>query len=187
MIGIPVALTVSNLFEWHFHKRVLHGRGRKGGWWNFHLYRHHAQALRSHGYDPDYLKPWWRSEPQAKEILGLAAATIPFLPLFPVAPFFTGTIVYCSVNYYFTHRKAHLDPAWAREHLPWHYDHHMGPDQDSNWCVTRPWADIVLGTRKPYVGTEIEARDEARRLPIRAATVEGAREQLQAKDALAAA
>ena len=39
----------------------------------------------------------------------------------------------------------------------------MGPNQDANWCVTRPWFDILMGTREPYVGTEREAQDEAKR------------------------
>ena len=52
---------------------------------------------------------------------------------------------------------------WARENLPWHYDHHMGPDQNANWCVTKPWFDHVMGTRKPYLGTEKAKKDEARR------------------------
>ncbi len=58
--------------------------------------------------------------------------------------------------------------AWARARLPWHYDHHMGPDQDATWCVTRPWFDVVMGTRNPYVGTPRETRDEARRALLRA-------------------
>ena len=37
----------------------------------------------------------------------------------------------------------------------------MGPDQDANWCVTHPFFDILLGTRKPYVGTELEAKHRA--------------------------
>ncbi len=51
------------------------------------------------------------------------------------------------------------DPEWGKEHLPWHYDHHMGPNQDSNWCVTKPWFDDLLGTRERYLGTERAARE----------------------------
>ncbi len=186
MIGIPLGLAVSNVFEWYFHKEVLHGRGRHGGWWRFHLHRHHLNALRLQGYDPDYTRGFWRSEPQFKEVAGLVAVTLPFLPLFPVAPFFTGTVVYCAANYYRCHRKAHLDPRWARTHLPWHYDHHMGPTQEANWCVTRPWADVWFGTRKPYVGTETEAADEARRVPVRPAGLGAAVIKLASRDGRAA-
>jgi sterol desaturase/sphingolipid hydroxylase (fatty acid hydroxylase superfamily) len=77
--------------------------------------------------------------------------------------FFVGTVWYAAINYYRVHKRAHLDPAWARTNLPWHYDHHMGPEQDANWCVTRPWFDDLLGTRRPYLGTDKATRDEARR------------------------
>ena len=59
------------------------------------------------------------------------------------------------------------DTEWAREHLPWHYDHHMGPNQHANWCVTKPWADIVMGTREPYCGTEREAADNEKRARLK--------------------
>ena len=36
-------------------------------------------------------------------------------------------------------------------------------DQDANWCVTKPWFDTVMGTRKPYVGTPDEQRDQQAR------------------------
>jgi sterol desaturase/sphingolipid hydroxylase (fatty acid hydroxylase superfamily) len=78
------------------------------------------------------------------------ALLVAHLPLIKVAPWFTGAIWYSGLNYLYTHRKAHLDPEWAKRHLKHHYDHHMGLDQDKNWCVTRPWTDIVLGTRVDY-------------------------------------
>ncbi|MBO9471319.1 hypothetical protein J7355_14585 [Endozoicomonas sp. G2_2] len=45
------------------------------------------------------------------------------------------------------HAKAHIDAEWGR-HAPWHYDHHMGHDQNANWCVTRPWLDYITGSRE---------------------------------------
>jgi hypothetical protein len=27
----------------------------------------------------------------------------------------------------------------------------MGVDQNANWCVTKPWFDILMGTRKDYL------------------------------------
>ena len=68
---------------------------------------------------------------------------------------------FSAVRYYRVHKRAHRDPSWAREHLPWHYDHHMGPNQDANWCVTWPWFDWVMGTREHYVGTERDRRAPA--------------------------
>jgi hypothetical protein len=39
----------------------------------------------------------------------------------------------------------------------------MGPNQHKNWCVTKPWFDIIMGTRVPYAGTPREAADIAKR------------------------
>jgi sterol desaturase/sphingolipid hydroxylase (fatty acid hydroxylase superfamily) len=78
------------------------------------------------------------------------AAGVAHLPLLPVAPFFTMTVYWRAWRYYTIHKRAHLDRNWAKEDLPWHYDHHMGKDQNANWCVTYPWFDHVMGTRKRY-------------------------------------
>jgi sterol desaturase/sphingolipid hydroxylase (fatty acid hydroxylase superfamily) len=92
--------------------------------------------------------------------IGLAAL---HAPLFPVAPFFVGAVWFSQANYYRVHKKSHQDPAWGRKHLPWHVDHHLGPDQNANWCVTWPWFDWVMGTRKKFVGTEAELKKPQRR------------------------
>jgi sterol desaturase/sphingolipid hydroxylase (fatty acid hydroxylase superfamily) len=81
-------------------------------------------------------------------------------PLFAIAPFYTSTIWYCLVRYGRVHRRAHLDPAWARDHLPWHYDHHMG-DEDKNFGVVWSWFDAVAGTREVFVGSEGERATRA--------------------------
>lgn len=169
MIGIPVGLALANASEWWIHKNILHGKGRNPtSFWSFHLGEHHVAVLRNQGRDPDYERFPIGRHAQGKELLGLMLLVAPVAALAPVAPFLAGTLVYCGVNYYRSHKRAHLDPAWARSQLPWHYDHHMGPDQEANWCVTKPWFDWVMGTRKPYVGTEQEARDDGRRSRLRA-------------------
>ena len=53
-----------------------------------------------------------------------------------------------SFFYYFAHRKSHLDVQWGKKWMPWHFDHHMGKNQDLNWCVVFPLWDHILGTRK---------------------------------------
>jgi sterol desaturase/sphingolipid hydroxylase (fatty acid hydroxylase superfamily) len=172
MLGIPLGLAVSNASEWLIHKYVLHGLGRdKQSFWSFHWHDHHRNARRNGHVDADYKGRLWKAwNGQSKEALVLAASVVAMAPLAPVAPFFVGTMVYSAVNYYRKHKRAHLDPAWAREHLPWHYDHHMGPDQDANWCVTRPWFDHLMGTRVPYVGTD---KEKARRVKPPAASIAG--------------
>ncbi len=160
MIGIPLGLAAANVTEWVVHKYVLHGLGKdKRSFWSFHFHEHHKAARRNGHVDNDYKRSVFGTHAQAKEVAALAASGLVLAPLFPVAPFFTATMLYCGVRYYRLHKRSHLDPEWAREHLPWHYDHHMGPDQEKNWCVTRPYMDILMGTREPYVGTERERQD----------------------------
>ncbi len=164
MIGIPVGLFVANAAEWIFHKHVLHKIGRdKKSIWAFHWHEHHGNSRKNKMRDETYERSPFGLHAQGKELIALAAAGIGVLPLAPIAPFYTGTILYCLGEYYVKHRRSHEDPEWAREHLPWHYDHHMGPNQDSNWGVVRPWMDHIMGTREPYVGTEREKRDQERR------------------------
>jgi len=164
VIGIPLGLAAANLTEWAVHKYVLHGLGAdKKSFWSFHWHTHHKHTRQNGHRDVDYEGSVFRWNGQGKEALALVATGVAMLPLFPVAPFFTATMMYSSWNYYRKHKRSHLDPEWARANLPWHYDHHMGPNQHSNWCVTKPWADLLLGTREPYVGTEREAKDIAKR------------------------
>lgn len=149
MIGIPLGLVTANAFEWFMHKHVLHEQGRdKNNFWAFHFHEHH-KVVRKNGYhDPNYLRFPLGRHAQGKEAWGLIAAGVAVAPLFPVAPFYVGTLWYCAANYYRVHKRSHMDPAWGRASIPWHYDHHMGRNPDANWCVTRPWFDYVMGTRE---------------------------------------
>ncbi len=163
MIGIPVGLAFANVTEWVIHKYVLHGAGKnKASLWSFHFHEHHKACRRNDFIDDDYHRSILNWNAQGKEAAALVAGGLVILPLVPVAPFFAGTLIYCGVNYYRVHKKSHLDPEWARENVPWHYDHHMGPNQDANWGVTKPWMDNLMGTREVYVGTEREAADLAK-------------------------
>lgn len=152
MLGIPLGLVVSNAGEWFIHKYWLHGLGKnKKSFWAFHWHEHHRESFRNDMIDPQYQRSLFTWSPQGKEALSLALGAAVLTPLFPVAPFFTGTLWYRMWAYYRDHKRSHLDPAWAREQLPWHVDHHLGKDQNANWCVTHPWFDYVMQTRKPYL------------------------------------
>ena len=164
MIGFPLGLLYMNAGEWLIHKHALHGLGRRReSYWSFHWHDHHRNVRTNGHIDEQYGRSLWGWHAQSKEALGLVAAALVHAPLFPVAPFFTGAVWYSTWNYYRVHKRSHQDPGWAREHLTWHYDHHMGPNQDANWCVTKPWFDKIMGTYEPYAGTQREALDEARR------------------------
>lgn len=153
MIGIPLGLLTANAVEWVIHKHVLHGLGKKRGrFWSFHFHEHHGN-VRRHGYrDPNYQRFPLGLHAQGKEAWALIAGAAAVAPLLPVAPFFVGTLWYSAANYYRVHKKSHLDPAWAKQHLRWHFDHHMGRNPNANWCVTKPWFDYVMGTREFMAG-----------------------------------
>jgi sterol desaturase/sphingolipid hydroxylase (fatty acid hydroxylase superfamily) len=161
MIGIPIGLTLFAAGEWATHKYLLHELGRdKASRFAFHFHVHH-QSVRRHGfYDPDYEGPVWSTSTQAREAIGLVVVGLAHLPVLPIAPFYTATVWWSLARYRRLHRRAHLDPEWGRRNLPWHYDHHMGPNQDRNWGVTTDWWDRLVGTRRRFVGSarELDAR-----------------------------
>jgi hypothetical protein len=153
MIGIPLGLITANAFEWAMHKHVLHDMGRdKNNFWAFHFHEHHKVVRKNDYLDPNYEKFPLGLHAQGKEAWSLLAVSAAVAPLFPVAPFYVGTLWYCAANYYRVHKRSHQDPAWGRENIPWHYDHHMGRNADANWCVTKPWFDYVMGTREFIAG-----------------------------------
>jgi len=165
VIGIPLGLLYANTAEWLLHKHVLHGRGRdRRSFWAFHFHEHHQACWKHDFRDPNYARSLLGWHAQSKEALSLVVLAATHVPLLPVAPFFTGTVLFSAWDYYRKHKRAHLDPEWAKEHLPWHYDHHMGPNPEANWGVTHPWLDELLGTRERFLDADAHGRLEA---PVR--------------------
>jgi len=178
MIGIPVGIVASHFNEWWIHKYLLHGLGkRRDSVWSFHWSDHHQACRKNGNYDPMYLAPLNEWNPRTREIAAMAVGAAIYLPLTPIAPFFVGTMVYQGLRYYRMHKRAHLEVEWGKEHMPWHYDHHMAPNQDANWGVTQCWVDKLLGTREPWLGTPEEAAHHAKQ----AARAAKGREKAQRK------
>lgn len=152
LLGVPLGVFAENAGEWVLHRYVLHGWGRRpGSWWHYHWYEHHRTVLEQHMRDPGYRR-WPRWNSQGKELAVLGVIGIAHLSLCTVAPGYVSGMWAGLVCYYWRHRRAHLDESWARQHLPWHYDHHFGPVEDANWCVTWPWFDYLAGTRHKQLG-----------------------------------
>ncbi|RKH03533.1 hypothetical protein D7Y13_22305 [Corallococcus praedator] len=146
MIGIPLGWAYSNFAEWALRRYVTPGR------------RHppappHASFAASPCADA-YLRSLWTRAKELRERMGLTVLALAHMPLFPVAPFFVGTVWACAFNFHRVHRRAHLDPTWARANVPWLCDHHLGRVADANWCVTHPFFDQVLGTRHEHLGIQ---------------------------------
>jgi len=184
MFGIPLALAVFGAGEWATHKYLLHGLGRdRRSAFAFHYHQHHQAVRKNGGYDPAYEGPAWSTTTQAREAIGLVLVGLAHAPLFPLAPFYTSTIWYSLYRYRRDHRRAHLDPAWARDHLPWHYDHHMG-DQDKNFGVSYAWFDVLAKTREVFVGSERERGLHAKHAARAATASAGAALRAQRRDPL---
>ena len=152
--GFLVGLVVANGFEWIAHKYILHGTHRVGqprfscvprsmqSHWE-----HHREVRKQSFHDDGYVQGIsnWRTK---NEIVSLTiVATVSGLIFYPLSKGMMCAAVYSAGNYYYIHRRAHLEPEWAKKAIPWHYDHHMNSNQDANWCVTKPWFDYVMGTR----------------------------------------
>lgn len=152
--GFIVGLAVANAFEWVAHKYILHGthrpgqpryspvpRSMKSHW------EHHREVRKQHFADDGYVQGFsnWRTRNEVGSLAVVAvAASVIF---YPVSKGMVAAAWYSAFNYYYIHRRAHLEPDWAKRKIPWHYDHHMNANQDANWCVTKPWFDYVMGTR----------------------------------------
>ena len=152
--GFLAGLVVANAFEWVAHKYILHGTHRKGqpryspvpesmrSHWE-----HHREVRKTEFFDHGYVEGLsnWRTK---NEVISLTAvATVFGLAFYPFSKGMSAAALYSACNYYYIHRRAHLEPEWAKVTIPWHYDHHMNSNQDANWCVTKPWFDYLLGTR----------------------------------------
>jgi sterol desaturase/sphingolipid hydroxylase (fatty acid hydroxylase superfamily) len=165
IFGFVSGLVAANASEWYIHKYLLHEDAKqKDSFWRFHWAEHHKEVSKNNFYDPDYQKTLFEMwNPHSKEAFSLLSGAIGVAPLFAILPGFTLGVWTSIANYYRIHKKSHEDPEWGYKYLPWHYDHHMGRDQDQNWCVTFPLWDYVMDTRVPYIGTETEQKDILRK------------------------
>ncbi|WP_256361207.1 hypothetical protein [Methylomonas koyamae] len=60
----------------------------------------------------------WAWNAQSKELAVLAGIVTLHLPLLFYLPFFVMALYAALALYYYKHRRAHLDPEWAKRHLP---------------------------------------------------------------------
>ena len=157
MFSFFVGIVYANVGEWFIHKYVLHGLGKKkDSIWSFHWSEHHRAARKNYMIDSAYgpqdqfegVSTYTGLTPREKETFGLGTLAIIHLPLAIFCPWFVAGVWTSICAYYYVHSKSHQDHEWAHKWLPWHEDHHMGRDQDKNWCVTMPWTDWVMRTRE---------------------------------------
>lgn len=117
------------------------GRSR----FKFH-WKHHGIARKNKNLDTDYRSKLFHNE----TYLTLLAISL-HLPLVSVWPAFAWTsIIYASI-YMVLHRMSHTYVDFFKIWMPWHYEHHMGKNQNANWCVVCPLMDHIAGTREKWI------------------------------------
>ena len=141
-IQLALGLFLGNLMEWVVHKYFLHNLGKKkASLFSFPWGVPHREARKNSFADPKV---------SPREFVGVFFLCLISSPIILVSPWvYTGMFVHAMV-YLVIHNYAHKNPDWCYKYLRWHYDHHMGKDQDKNWCVVHPLADYLLRTRRKY-------------------------------------
>tara|TARA_R110000824_G_scaffold171379_1_gene348882 strand:+ start:84 stop:599 length:516 start_codon:yes stop_codon:yes gene_type:complete len=155
---ILFGIVYCNGLEWVIHKHLLHRK--KSGRWGFH-WKHHGLTKKNKGEDPEYSDHWF----SPMELVGITTLAVLHFPLVFVLPWVYLAVLVHGATYLYIHRKTHVDIGWAKKHVPWHWDHHMGPKKavEANWCVTFPLFDYVMRTRVKYYNTDEYYLDLAKR------------------------
>ena len=150
---LALGFVIGSLVEWLAHRYVLHNFTIKF-FSHSHFGIHHRNSRKNNCLDKDYLKfPPTKYSSGLAEVVMLTLLAILVTPLasfsFPMWVGIEGHIML----YYYMHRKFHLDPKWGKKWMKCHWDHHMGPNQNTNWGVTNPLFDYVFGTREKMISS----------------------------------
>jgi sterol desaturase/sphingolipid hydroxylase (fatty acid hydroxylase superfamily) len=136
-----------SLIEWLAHRHILHSLTIRGFSYN-HFSIHHRNSRQDGCHDRDYLSfPPKTLDSGFSEVVFLVVAVLLALPLCYISFWLWFFLLAHACFYYWAHRKFHVNPQWGKKWLRWHWDHHMGKDQNKNWGVTTPIFDWVFGTR----------------------------------------
>ena len=142
ILQVLAGLIAASFIEWTVHKHILHELGKKKvSIFSFHWGHHHANARRNGFIDRSI---------SGREIVGVLSLCVLASPIWFLLPYMYYAMVVHAGTYYVLHTVAHAYPNFARKAIPWHYDHHMGKNQNMNWCVVHPLADLIMGTRRKY-------------------------------------
>jgi len=142
ILQVLIGIVASSFLEWTIHKHILHELGKKKvSIFSFHWGVHHRNARKNDFYDKGV---------SGRELVGILVICLLASPICFILPFTYCIMLLHAMIYLVVHNLAHRSPSLAKTFLPWHYDHHMGKDQNQNWCVVHPLADYIMKTRKKY-------------------------------------
>ena len=144
---LVLGFLIGSLIEWLAHRYLLHNFKLKRLSYS-HFSIHHKNCRKNQGFDSDYVSPIPADyEHGWSEILFLLAGVFLTSPLVLLSFWLWFALLIHSILYYVLHRYFHLNPSWGKKYMPWHWDHHMGKNQNSNWGVTNPIFDWIFRTR----------------------------------------
>jgi len=142
ILQILAGILSASFVEWVVHKHILHELGKKKvSIFSFHWGKHHAAARRNGFLDTSI---------SGREAVGVTSLCAIAFPIWFLLPQMYYVMLIHAAIYYIVHTVAHRYPTFAKKYLRWHYDHHMGKNQNMNWCVVHPLADLIMGTRRKY-------------------------------------
>ena len=151
MLGFILGILYANLMEWVIHKYILHGLGKnKKSFFAFHWNEHHNVCRKNQFMDESYTTCHPFEGSRLKESVGLLGLVVAHLSVGFISLGFMSALVLYSGAYITLHRYSHVNPTWGKKYMPWHWDHHMGKNQDANWNVVFPLTDWLLKTRIKY-------------------------------------
>tara|TARA_Y100000593_G_C4275970_1_gene320077 strand:+ start:149 stop:625 length:477 start_codon:yes stop_codon:yes gene_type:complete len=153
-IALQIVITwiYGHVAEYSLHRWALHKAGAKRGHpFSFHFFGHHRNSRLNKFKDSAYLGFPLRWDAAGKELLSLFGLLVLHLPLYFYLPWAFAMVVFSICSYYYTHRRSHRDPEWAKKNIPWHYDHHMALNQNMNYGVRSDIIDRIMGTREKMI------------------------------------
>ena len=135
----------SHVLEYYLHK-VMHNYKKFPFFFKHHFSGHHKISRNNEMRDDSYINIYTKSS--LFEVLSLLAGALIHLPLVFFFPYAYITLLLCVGQYYWLHRKAHIDVEWGKKNMPWHYKHHMSKDQHKNWGVRSDMIDKIMKTNQ---------------------------------------
>ena len=144
--GVILGFLYANFLDWGVHILLHKPRGKSR--FKFH-WKHHKVARKHKNLDPDYSKKLIHNETWLTTV-----GVLLHVPLLWIFPYFAATAIMYGITYMFLHRMSHTYVDSFKRWMPWHYEHHMGKNQNANWCVICPLMDHIMGTREKWLNKD---------------------------------
>ena len=142
-LQVGIAWFYGHILEYFLH-RVMHDYKHYPFFFKHHFGGHHKISRQNEMKDDSYTNVYTKSS--LFEVSGLMIGLIIHLPVLFFFPFAYITLLISVAQYYWMHRKSHIDVEWGKKNMPWHYRHHMSKDQHANWGVRSDIIDRILTT-----------------------------------------